>query len=110
MIVYTIAYDTRPVLVLRPLSCSCTVYIISIATDDPGAIRPYADLLLECGEWLASVQTDELACSSMLLHRLAGQGVVRLVCIVIVDNLGFVGFSLSAISQPRYWLARTSLK
>ena len=46
----------------------------------------------------------------MLLHRLAGQGVVCLVCIVIVGNLGFVGFGLSAISQPRYWLARTSLK
>ena len=77
---------------------------------DPGAVPPHVGRLLECGEWLASVQTDELACSSMLLHRLAGQGVVCLVCIVIVDNLGFVGFGLSAISQPRYWLARTSLK
>jgi len=29
------AYAARPVLVLRPLSCgSCTVYVISIATDD----------------------------------------------------------------------------
>ena len=50
----------------------------------PGAIRPHV-LLLECGEWLASVQTDKLdkltpsTCSSLLLllHRLAEQGVAR---------------------------------
>ena len=43
-----------------------------------GAIRPCV-LLLECGEWLASVQTNKLAHSSLLLllHRLAEQGVAR---------------------------------
>jgi len=43
----------------------------------------------------------------MLLHGLAGQGVARLACIVIVDNLGFVllalvGFGFSDVSQPRW--------
>ena len=43
---------------------------------DPGAVRPDVDLLLECGEWLAHVQTDRLTRSSLLLlRRLAGQGV-----------------------------------
>jgi len=52
--------------------------------------RP-SDLLLECCEWLASVQTDELARSSLLLlllHSLAGLGKalhVNLVRIVAVD-------------------------
>jgi len=46
----------------------------------PGAVRPHVDLLRECGKWLASVQTDKLARSSLLLlllHGLAGQGVAR---------------------------------
>ena len=37
--------------------------------------RSYVDVLLECGDWLASVQTDKLAVRSslllLLLHRLA---------------------------------------
>ena len=37
--------------------------------------RSYVDVLVECGEWLVSVQTDKLAVRSslllLLLHRLA---------------------------------------
>ena len=48
----------------------------------PGAVRPYVDLLLECSEWLASVETDKLARSSLLLlllllHRLVEQGIAH---------------------------------
>ena len=47
----------------------------------PGEVRPHVDVLLECGDWPATVQTDKLARSSLLLllllHGLAGQRVAR---------------------------------
>jgi len=40
-----------------------------LSTPISAAVQHYVDLLFECGEWLASVQTDKLARSSLLLHR-----------------------------------------